>query len=72
MFCRRGEYWFTLDEMETVVKHKWEYGEPMTVRVLQAGGLSKGTHQVKLTVNVRTAYIPVPLVGNKERTVEID
>ncbi len=22
-----GEYWFTLDEMTTVVGHKWEYGE---------------------------------------------
>ena len=39
-----GEYWFTLDEMKTVVEHKWEYGEPMTVRVMRAGGLSRGTH----------------------------
>ncbi|MDO4285257.1 MAG: DUF6379 domain-containing protein [Eubacteriales bacterium] len=69
----QGEYWFTLDEMETVSSyaHKWEYGEPMTVRVLKKGGLSKGTHQIVLTVNVRTAYIPVPLEGSKERTVEI-
>ncbi|MCD7838232.1 MAG: hypothetical protein LUG65_04895 [Clostridiales bacterium] len=35
------------------------------------GGLSKGAHQVKLVVAVRTAYIPVPLEGAKERTVEI-
>lgn len=66
-----GEYWFTLDEMETVVGHKWEYGEPMTVRVKKDGGLSKGSHQVELTVIVRTAYIPVPLEGVKERTVVI-
>lgn len=65
-----GEYWFTLDEMKTVVGHKWEFGEPMTVKVL-GDSLSKGTHQVKLTVIVRTAYIPVPLEGVKERTVEI-
>lgn len=67
-----GEYWFTLDEMTTVVGHKWEYGEPMTVRVKQEGGLEKGTHQVQLTVIVRTAYIPVPLEGVKERTVVIE
>lgn len=67
----RGEYWFTLDEMETVVAHKWEYGEPMIVRVAQPGGLSAGTHEVELTVNVRTAYIPVPLLGKKKRTVMI-
>ena len=66
-----GEYWFTLDEMETVVGHKWEYGEPMTVRVLKNGGLFAGPHKVKLTVIVRTAYIPVPLEGSKERIVEI-
>lgn len=66
-----GEYWFTLDEMKTVVGHKWEYGEPMTVRVLKDGGLSAGSHEVQLVVIVRTAYIPVPLEGVKERTVLI-
>lgn len=66
-----GEYWFTLDEMKTVTGHKWEYGEPMTVRVVKEGGLLKGKHEVSLTVIVRTAYIPVPLEGSKTRTVEI-
>ena len=50
---------------------KWEYGTPGTVRVLKEGGLSKGHHQVKLTVCTRTAYIPVPLEGNMTRDVEI-
>ena len=68
----QGEYWFTLDEMETVVGHKWEYGEPMLVRVFKEDGLSAGAHQVELTVIVRTAYIPVPLKGVKERTVVIE
>lgn len=63
--------WFTLKEAETVTSYKWEYGEPLYVRILEEGGLSKGTHKIKLTVATRTAYIPVPLEGNKERTVEI-
>lgn len=67
-----GEYWFTLDEMETVVRHKWEYNTPMIIRVLQAGGLSAGTHEVELTVAVRTAYIPIPLEGINKRTVIIE
>ena len=67
-----GEYWFTLDEMETVVRHKWEYGTPMIVRVIKDGGLSAGTHQVELTVTVRTAYIPIPLEGKKMRMVTIE
>lgn len=66
-----GEYWFTLDEMMTVVEHKWEFGEPMTVRVLKDGGLAPGSHEIDLNVIVRTAYIPVPLDGHRTRTVVI-
>lgn len=66
-----GEYWFTLDEMETVVNHKWEYSEPMIVRVAKEGGLEKGNHEVELTVTVRTAYIPIPLEGIMTRKVAI-
>ena len=70
-FTPDGIDWFTLKEMETVSSIKWEYGTPGTVRVLKEGGLSKGHHQVKLTVCTRTAYIPVPLEGNMTRDVEI-
>lgn len=65
------EDWFTLKEAETVTTYKWEYGEPLYIRVMVPGGLSKGTHKVKLTVATRTAYIPVPLEGIKEREVII-
>ena len=51
--------------------YKWEYGEPLYVRVLKDGGVSKGAHKVKLTVATRTAYIPVPLEGIKEREVVV-
>lgn len=63
--------WFTLKEAETVTTYKWEYGEPLYIRVMKDGGLSSGTHKVKLTVATRTAYIPVPLEGIKEREVVI-
>ncbi|MGG7215065.1 C-glycoside deglycosidase beta subunit domain-containing protein [Clostridium nigeriense] len=63
--------WFTLKEAETVTSYKWEYGEPLYIRILKENGLNKGKHKVKLTVATRTAYIPVPLEGNKERTVAI-
>lgn len=66
------EDWFTLKEAETVTTYKWEYGEPLYIRVMVPGGLPKGTHQVKLTVATRTAYIPVPLEGIKERKVIIE
>lgn len=66
------EDWFTLKEAETVTTYKWEYGEPLYIRVLEQGGLSQGTHKVKLTVATRTAYIPVPLEGIREREVIIE
>ena len=66
------EDWFTLKEAETVTTYKWEYGEPLYIRLMQDGGLSKGTHKVKLTVATRTAYIPVPLEGIQEREVTIE
>ena len=62
--------WFSLKEAETVTSYKWEYGEPLYIRVL-GEGLTSGNHKVKLTVATRTAYIPVPLVGIKERDVVI-
>lgn len=65
------EDWFTLKEAETVTTYKWEFGEPLYIRVLKDGGLSKGKHNVKLTVATRTAYIPIPLEGIKEREVNI-
>ena len=64
--------WFSLDEMKTVGTIKWEYGTPGTVRVLKEGGLSRGEHEVQLTVCTRTAYIPVPLEGTMTRTVVIE
>ncbi len=66
-----GDDWFTLDEMKTVTTYKWEYDEPLLIRVMYDGGLTAGTHKVKLTVITRTAYIPIPIEGTMERTVVI-
>lgn len=63
--------WFTLEEAETAVNHKWEYGDPLTIRVLKEGGLAAGTHKMVLTHSVRTAYIPAPLQGVREFEVTI-
>ena len=65
------EDWFTLKEAETVTTYKWEYGDPLYIRV-PGEGLTKGEHKVRLTVATRTAYIPMPLEGIKERTVVIE
>lgn len=61
--------WFTLSEMSTVASYKWEFGEPLFIRVISERGLQAGTTNIELTVSVRTAYIPVPLVGVMSREV---
>lgn len=66
-----GKDWFTLDEMTTVTTYKWEYDVPLKIHVAQEGGLSKGEHDVELTVETRTAYIPIPIHGVNSRKVTI-
>lgn len=70
-FTPDGENWFTLDEMETVTTYKWEYGQEATIFVEKEGGLSKGAHEITLSVAVRTDYVPVPFGGTRTRTIHI-
>ncbi len=63
--------WFTLPEMKTVSTYKWEYGNEATILVYKDGGLSKGKHQVKLEIAIRTPYVPVPFGGAVEREITI-
>ena len=70
-FSPDGKEYFTMDEMTTVTTFKWEYDAKATVLVLTDGGLTPGEHDVELVVNVRTAYIPVPLRGVMARKVRI-
>ncbi len=66
------EEWFTLSEAETVSAYKWEYGEPLYVRVLAEGGLRKGEHDVRLGISVWPAYYPMPAGGQRIRRVAIE
>jgi hypothetical protein len=70
-FSPNGEDFFTLNELETVTTYKWEYGEQGIVFIAQPGGLSRGEHEVTLTITIRVAYIPVPFSGVRTRRVEI-
>ncbi|MBN1467774.1 MAG: hypothetical protein JXM74_05320 [Fusobacteriaceae bacterium] len=71
LFTLDNEYFFTLDEMETVTSFKWEYGTEATVIVKKDGGLTKGKHEIRLEIVIRVSYIPVPFEGIGERVFEI-
>ncbi len=65
------QLWFTLSEAETVTSCKWEYGEPLYIRVFSDGGLSPGQHEIHMAVSVWPSYYPFPAGGEKTRTVTI-
>ncbi len=71
LFTLDNEYFFTLDEMETVTSFKWEYGNEAIVIVKKDGGLTKGKHEVRLEIVIRVSYIPVPFEGIGKRVFEI-
>ncbi|PWW05739.1 hypothetical protein DFQ01_104301 [Paenibacillus cellulosilyticus] len=66
-----GEDWFTLDEMETVTKVKWEFGETASVFVEQDGGLPQGAHDLSVEQVLRIAYFPFPLRATITKTLEL-
>ena len=70
-FSPNQKEFFTVNELTTLPTYKWEYGEEAIVRVNKEGGLDGGDHEVTLTTGIRTAYIPVPLIGTKKRRVKI-
>lgn len=71
LFSPNQEEFFTVNELTTLTTYKWEYGEEAIVRVKKSGGLEAGEHEIALTTGIRTAYIPVPLIGTKNRKVMI-
>lgn len=70
-FAVRGEI-FTLDEMETVIAKRWEFGEVVDILVLQPGGLAPGPHEVSAAVQLRISYLPWSSVTSCTRTETID
>lgn len=69
-FSVRGRSW-TLDEMETEYKDRWNFGEKATVTVRHPGGLAPGKHTVHLAERMRISYLPfVPVTSyTKELTL---
>lgn len=49
---------FTLDEMTTVVRHRWNYGEKAIIQVKKPNGLEPGRHRVEAYARLRINYLP--------------
>lgn len=63
--------WFTLEEAKTVVFHKWEYGLPLRIRFTFPEDLVE-TVKLRIACIIRTAYIPIPIHGELEKSVKFE
>jgi hypothetical protein len=62
---------YAVTELSTVFDDRWEMGETATLRVAQPGGLSAGTHEVKVAQRLRISYMPVPGGGQDTKVLQL-
>jgi hypothetical protein len=68
-FSVRGRTW-TLAEMETEYKDRWNFGEKARISALKAGGLAPGRHKIELAERLRISYLPfVPTTKDSKELV---
>lgn len=60
---------YTMAQMEVEAEERWEMGEIAYVKALKADGLSAGTHQLHLLLNLRISYMPFPSVRQSEKSI---
>ena len=60
---------YTLAAMETEAEDRWEFGEVGFVKVMQAGGITHGKHEIELLFNLRISYMPVNAVRKNTKTI---
>ena len=66
-----GDRSFTLDEMETAVNDRWEFGEPATLTIFEPGGLAPGKHEIEVFEHLRISYLPWPSVTGDKKTLAL-
>ncbi len=54
---RIGERIFTMEQMHTEDKVRWEFDQAVTLRALETGGLQPGRHTVQLFETIKPAYM---------------
>ncbi len=62
---------YAVSDLATVFDDRWEMGETATLRVAQPGGLSAGTHEVKVAQRLRISYMPVPGGGQDNKILQL-
>ncbi|MDT2598477.1 DUF6379 domain-containing protein [Enterococcus hulanensis] len=63
---------FTFAELPTVINHRWEMTETITVFVKKQGGLAQGEHKVHAFVSLRISYLPFNNEGEDEKILVLE
>ena len=68
---------FTLDELPDLFREYWYVMDPATIRVLKAGGLEKGEHELKVFMRHRVPYTGyfgqyLTLVSERAKTLTLE
>lgn len=58
-FCLNDKE-FTVNQLSSLVSEFWNLIEPATIKVYSPGGLTKGEHQIDVTLILRIPYMAVP------------
>ncbi len=62
---------YSLEEMETEMVGRWEFGEVATLTINQPGGLSSGQHEIELVEQLRISYLPFPSITKDKKTLAL-
>lgn len=62
---------YNLNERENELDDRWEMGEVAILQVKNSEGLTKGTHQLGLKINLRIGYMPFPSIRKTEKEITI-
>lgn len=63
---------FKFSELPTVINHRWEMIETITVFVDKPGGLASGEHKIHCFVSLRISYLPFNNVGDDEKVLVLE
>ena len=62
---------YAVSELSTVFDDRWEMGEIATLRVVEPGGLTAGTHEISVAQRLRISYMPVPGGGRDSKVLQL-
>ena len=62
---------YTLEEMETEYRDRWEFGEVGIIKIKMPGGLQPGLHQLEITEFLRISYRPSLLEGHDKKQINL-